>query len=35
MTVGANRILFLITPDEPDAQWPVLERYAKLIASIQ
>ena len=35
MTVGANRILFLVTPDEPDAQWPILERYAKLIASIQ
>ena len=35
LSVGANRILFLIEPDQPDAQWPVLERHAKLIASIQ
>ena len=33
METGANRILFLVTPDQPDAQWPVLERYAKLIAT--
>ena len=32
LSVGANRILFLVPPDEPDAQWPDLEGYAKLSA---
>jgi probable F420-dependent oxidoreductase len=31
MRLGFNRILFLIEPGVPDAQWPVLERYAGLI----
>lgn len=31
--IGANRILFLVTADQPDAQWPVLEKYAKLITT--
>ena len=35
LSVGANRVLFLIEPDQSDAQWPVLERHAKLITSIQ
>lgn len=31
ITTGFNRVLFLVEPAEPDKQWPVLERYAKLI----
>ena len=33
--MGFNRVLFLIEPAEPDAQWPVLERYAGLIRQFQ
>ena len=33
--IGTNRVLFLVTPDQPDAQWPILERYAKIIATFQ
>jgi hypothetical protein len=32
---GFNRILFLIEPGAPDAQWPVLERYAGLIRTFR
>ena len=33
--MGFNRVLFLIEPAEPAAQWPVLERYAGLIRQFQ
>jgi hypothetical protein len=29
--LGFNRVLFLLDPGAPDAQWPVLEKYAGLI----
>ena len=29
--MGFHRVMFLIEPGAPDAQWPVLERYAELI----
>ena len=32
---GFNRILFLIEPGAPDAQWPVLEGYAGLIRTFR
>lgn len=32
---GFNRVLFLLEPAAPDAQWGVLDRYAKLIRSFQ
>jgi hypothetical protein len=35
ITTGFNRVLFLVEPKEPDTQWPVLERYAKLIRQFQ
>ena len=35
LSIGANRVLFLIEPDQPDAQWPVLERHAQLIATFK
>ena len=31
LTLGFNRITFLVVADKPDEQWPILERYAKLI----
>jgi probable F420-dependent oxidoreductase len=31
LKMGFNRIVFLVTQIRPDAQWPVLERYATLI----
>ena len=35
LSIGTNRVLFLIEPDQPDAQWSVLEDYAKLIATFK
>src|SRR6266852_7749512 len=32
---GFNRVLVLIEPGVPDAQWPVLERYAGLIRTLR
>ena len=31
LTLGFNRITFLVVADKPDVQWPILEKYAKLI----
>jgi probable F420-dependent oxidoreductase len=33
--LGFNRILFIFEPGAPDAQWPVLERYATLIRNFR
>jgi probable F420-dependent oxidoreductase len=33
--IGFNRILLLVEPGAPDAQWPVLERYAGLISKFR
>jgi probable F420-dependent oxidoreductase len=33
--LGFNRILFIFEPGAPDAQWPVLERYAALIRNFR
>jgi probable F420-dependent oxidoreductase len=35
IATGFNRVLFLIEPGTPDAQWPVLERYAGLIRAFK
>jgi alkanesulfonate monooxygenase SsuD/methylene tetrahydromethanopterin reductase-like flavin-dependent oxidoreductase (luciferase family) len=33
--LGFNRIMFLLTPTAPEAQWPVLEQHAKLIRAFR
>ena len=33
--LGFNRVLFVLEPGPPDAQWPVLEQFASLVKKFQ
>ena len=35
MQLGFNRVLFVLEPGLPDAQWPVLEQFASLVKKFQ